>query len=131
MPEQAKGKDVQGTNLPAKQVDQSVVKKLPPKGEIIEMKPIKENAPLTVEETIRRVNELQDNIDLRELLKRHLEAVSLLKFGEYNEKDVIVLVSHTGEKYEIKSSSLCQESAELIKRRISEHIEQVEQQIVL
>ena len=128
---QKNGKGAQGAQEPAKPGDQSLVKTPTPNGEVLEIKPIKENGPLSVEDTIKRVNELQDNIEKREILKEHHRAVSSLKFGDYDEKDQIMLVSHTGDKYAIKSPSLCKECADLIKLRISEHIEEVEQQIVL
>jgi len=127
---QQKGGTAQGANLPAKNGDKSPVKQSP-KGELIEIKPIKENGPLSVEETIRKVNELQENIDTRELLQSHHKAVSSLRFGEFDPKDRIVLESHTGEKYPITSPSLNSEVSELIKRRIKEHIDEVEQLIVL
>ena len=131
METQKNGKGAPGVPEPNKG-EQSLVKQKPtPDGEVLEIKPIKENGPMSVEDTIKRVNELQDNIDKREVLKTHLHAIASLKFGDYDEKDQIMLVSHTGEKYAIKSPSLCQECADLIKRRIGEHIDQVEQQIVL
>src|ERR1039458_9895752 len=85
-----------GADSPAKKGDQSLVKTPTPNGEVLEIKPIKENGPLSVEDTIKRVNELQDNIDKREVLKTHLHAVASLKFGDYDEKDQIMLVSHKG-----------------------------------
>jgi hypothetical protein len=125
---QKNGKGVQGAQEP-KAGEQSLVKQTP-QAETLELK-LKENSPMTVEETIKRVNELQDNIDKREVLKNHLHAVSSLKFGEFDDKDQLMLISHTGEKYPIKSSGLCLKCAELIKREIQEHIEEVEQFIVL
>jgi len=125
---QKNGKGAPGAQEP-KVGEQSLVKHTP-QAETLELK-LKENGAPSVEETIRRVNELQDNIDKREVLKNHLHAVSSLKFGEYDDKDQIVLVTHGGEKYAIKSSNLCQECAELVKGRIMEHIEKVEQLIVL
>src|ERR1017187_1016983 len=129
MKEPAKnGKDAPGAPEP-KKAEQGLVKH-EPKAETLELK-LKETGPMTVEETIKRVNELQDNIDKREVLKSHLHAVSSLKFGEFDDRDQIILVSHTGEKYPIKSSGLCQKCSELIKNEIQEHIEEVEQFIVL
>ncbi len=129
MKEPAKnGSGAPGTPEP-KKGEQGLVKH-EPKAETLEVK-LKENGPLTVEETIKRVNELQDNIHKREVLKDHFHMVSMLKFGEYEEKDQIILVSHTGEKYPIRSSSLCQKCADLIKNEIQSHIEEIEQQIVL
>jgi hypothetical protein len=127
----AKGGIAPGANLPATKGDQSLVKQPAANGETMELKAIKENVPLTVEETIKKVEELKNNIDKRELLKDHYHAISSLKFGDFDEKDQIVLISHTGEKYPIRSSSMCQECAELLKHRIKEHIEDVEQRIVL
>jgi len=126
---QKNGKGAPGAQEPAKPGEQSLVKHTP-QSETLELK-IKENTPMTVEDTIKRVNELQDNIHKREVLKDHLHMVSMLKFGEYEEKDQIILVSHTGEKYPIRSSSLSQKCADLIKNEIQTHIEEIEQQIVL
>jgi mRNA-degrading endonuclease toxin of MazEF toxin-antitoxin module len=127
----AKAGSAQGANLPAKQG--TTTQNLPKeeqKSETLKVHPIKENAPLSVEETIRRVEVLQENIATRELLQHHLRKVSALKFGEYDEKDQLVLVDAKGQQYPIRSSGLCQECAALAKRRIEEHIAEVESQII-
>lgn len=122
------GNGAPGASEP-KKAEQGLVKQ-EPKSETLELK-VRENGPLSVEETIKRVNTLQENIDKREVLQTHLKAVNSLKFGDYDEKSGLVLVDSQGHQYPIRSSSLSQECAELAKLRIEENIEQVEAQIVL
>jgi len=129
MKEPAKnGNSAPGVQEP-KKGEQGLVKH-EPKAETLEVK-VKENGPLSVEETIRRVNTLQENIDKREVLQQHLKKVSALKFGDFDEKDQLVLVDSKGNQYPIRSTNLCQECADLAKHRITQHIEEVEAQIVL
>ena len=122
------GNSAPGAQEP-KQGEQGLVKH-EPKAETLDVK-LRESGPLSVEETIKRVNTLQENINKREVLQNHLKAVNSLKFGEYEEKCQLVLVDSKGHQYPITSSSLSQECAELAKLRIEENIEQVEAQIVL
>jgi hypothetical protein len=127
---QQKSGSAQGANLPAKNGDQSPVKQSP-KGETLELTPMQDKGPLTLEETITKVNDMLESIRKRDVLKNHFEAVSSLRFGDFEDNDQLVLVTHKGEQYPIKSLSLCQEVADLCKRRIKENLVDVEQQIVL
>ncbi len=92
---------------------------------------LKETQFPSVEETIKRVVILTDNIHTRKVLMTHLEKVQSLKFGDYDDKNILILKNSTGETYEIKSPSLCMKIADLAKNEIQAKIEEVEQQIIL
>src|SRR5665213_1393442 len=92
---------------------------------------LKEGNFPTVEETIKRVVILNDNIHTRRVLMTHLEKVQSLKFGDYDDKNILILKSSTGETYEIKSPGLCMKIADLAQNEIQAKIEEVEQQIIL
>ena len=97
----------------------------------LHVKAINEVPFLSVEDTIRKVVILNDNIHTRKVLITHREKVESLKFGDYDDKHSIILKSSTGETYEIKSPGLCMKIAELAKSEIQSKIEEVESQIIL
>jgi hypothetical protein len=97
----------------------------------LHLKTVKEGSFLSVEDTIKKVVQLNDNIHTRRVLMTHLEKVESLKFGDYDDKHSIILKSSTGETYEIKSPGLCMKIAELAKNEIQAKIEEVESQIIL
>ena len=92
---------------------------------------LKESPFPSVEETIKKVVILNDNIHTRRVLMTHLEKVQSLKFGDYDDKNILILKNSTGETYEIKSPTLCIKIADLAKSEIQAKIEEVEQQIIL
>ena len=83
---------------------------------------------LTVEDTIRRVQTLNDLIEKRNILLTHQGKVNALKFGDFEDKDFLTLNSGNG-GYPIKSPALCKKIAILVKEEIATHIKDVEAQI--
>jgi hypothetical protein len=132
---QGNGKGSPGENLPVKT---EINAPAPPaimngsqETESLKLHPM-QNAPLSVEETIKRVNILQENINKRKVLQKHLERVESLKFGEYDdEKDTITITASNKTHYEIRSTALCIKVAALVRNEISAHIEEIEEEIVL
>jgi hypothetical protein len=89
-----------------------------------------ETAPvLSVEDKIRKVFTLNDLIEKRGLLKRHEERVASIKFGEYEEKDILTISGSAGQPYAIKSTSVCKKIAGLLKEEITQNINEVEAEI--
>jgi len=131
MKDQKNGSDVQGTEL-AKPGTQSLARTNGGKDEVQHLKvQLKETGFPSVEETIKRVVQLNDNIHTRKVLMTHLEKVQSLKFGDYDDKNILILKSSTGETYEIKSPGLCMKIADLARNEIQAKIDEVEEQIVL
>jgi hypothetical protein len=62
--------------------------------------------PPTVEEIVKKVEILNQKIAVRDQVTRHINNVEKLKFGEFQEKDCLVLQSGAGESYTIKSPKL-------------------------
>jgi hypothetical protein len=130
---QANGAPVQGTAVakqnpnpqpPARQEQK------PPLQEKTVNVHVKEPPALSVEDTIRRIEQLNEAITRRKILRDHLEKVDNLRFGEFDEKSSLVLVNSKGDQYPIRSAGLCQKIASLCKSELSRHIEEIEQQIV-
>ena len=82
----------------------------------------------TVEDTIRKVETLNQLIEKRNILLTHQGKVNALKFGDFEDKDFLTLNSGTG-GYPIKSPALCKKIAVLVKEEIASHIKEVEAQI--
>jgi hypothetical protein len=131
MKDQKNGSNVPGTDI-AKTGTQSLTRTNGGKDEAQSLKvQLKEGSFLTVEDTIKKVVQLNDNIHTRRVLMTHLEKVQSLKFGDYDDKNILILKSSTGETYEIKSPGLCMKIADLAQNEIQAKIDEVEQQIVL
>lgn len=62
--------------------------------------------PPTVEDIVKKVEILNQKIAVRDQVTRHINNVEKLKFGEFQEKDCLVLQSGAGESYTIKSPKL-------------------------
>ena len=124
------GKNAPGAALAKTGTQSPAVSNGGKEGQVLNIQAMKEGAFLSVEETIRKVVVLNDNIHQRKVLMTHLEKVQSLKFGDYDEKNALILKSTNGE-YEIKSTNLCVKIAELTKNEIQAKIEEVEQQIIL
>jgi len=84
---------------------------------------------LTVEDKIQKVNILRELIEKREVIKTHLYRVEAMKFGDFDEKDVVNIVSQDGKTYAIKSSLLCEKIANLLKDEFAVKIKDIETQI--
>jgi len=85
--------------------------------------------PLTVEEKIKKVSSLQELIKVRAIMKSHLEKVEALKFGDFEEKDIVTITSGNNQSYTIKSPLLCNKFKLMATKEISEFIAEVEAQI--
>ena len=83
---------------------------------------------LNVEDTIKKVNSLNQLIEDRTSLLSHQARVEALKFGEFEDKDFLTLNGKSG-AYVIKSVALCKKIAELTKNEIAEHLREVEAKI--
>lgn len=62
--------------------------------------------PPTVDDIVKRVEQLNQKIAVRDQVTRHINNVEKLKFGEFQEKDCLILQSGAGESYTIKSPKL-------------------------
>lgn len=60
----------------------------------------------TIDEVIKTVEVLNSKIAVRDQVNRHISAVEKLKFGEFQEKDCLILQSGAGDSYTIKSPKL-------------------------
>lgn len=67
---------------------------------------LEEPKPPTVEDIVKRVEQLTQKIAVRDQVTRHINNVEKLKFGEFQEKDCLILQSGAGESYTIKSPKL-------------------------
>lgn len=85
---------------------------------------------ISVEETIRRVAALSEHIHTRRVLFTHLDKLEALKFGEFDEKDCLILQTAAGQSYTIKSPTLCKKLTEVAKSEISDKIDEIEAQLV-
>lgn len=110
----------QAAGLPAKQS---------PKSEAVQTVNVREAQALSVEETIRRVASLSEQIHTRRVLFNHLDKLETLKFGEFDEKDCLVLQTAAGQSYTIKSPTLCKKLTEVAKSEIVSKIEEIEMQL--
>lgn len=109
-------------NLPAKQNGSGKTEKL-------RLEP-KEKPGLSVEDMIRKVLIQTEHISTRRKLYNHLERVDALKFGDYDDKSILILQDSKGSTYEIKNPGLCQKIADLAKHEIWAKIEEVEELIL-
>lgn len=111
----------QPAGLPAKQ---------PQKTEAVQQINVREAQAVSVEETIRRVAALSEQIHTRRVLFNHLDKLETLKFGEFDEKDCLVLQTAAGQSYTIKSPTLCKKLTEVAKSEIVGKIEEIEAQLI-
>jgi len=86
----------------------------------------KEKPGMSVEDMIRKVLIQTEHIGTRRKLYSHLERVDALKFGDYDDKSILILQDAKGSTYEIKNPGLCQKIADLAKHEIWAKIEEVE-----
>lgn len=107
-----------------------------PGGKLEETKPKTEEAAKTeqpkaktIEEIIKTVEVLNTKIATRDQVNRHINQVEKLKFGEFQEKDCLILQSGAGESYTIKSPKLLKQVQVLMLETLSSEKQLIEAEI--
>lgn len=85
--------------------------------------------PPTVEDIVKRVEQLNQKIAVRDQVTRHIDQVSRLKFGEFEEKDALIIQSGKGESYTIKSPLLLTQVKAILIDSLQKQKEAVEAEI--
>lgn len=85
--------------------------------------------PPTVEEIVKRVEFLQTKISTRDTISKHIDQVSNLKFGEFEDKDLLIIQSGKGESYTIKSPLLLTQVKTILIDSLQKQKEAVEAEI--
>lgn len=85
--------------------------------------------PPTVEDIVKRVEQLNQKIAVRDQVTRHIDQVSKLKFGEFEEKDLLIIQSGKGESYTIKSTLLLTQVKTILIDSLQKQKEAVEAEI--
>lgn len=83
----------------------------------------------TVEDIVKRVEQLNQKIAVRDQVTRHIDQVSKLKFGEFEEKDALIIQSGKGESYTIKSPLLLTQVKAILIDSLQKQKEAVEAEI--
>ncbi len=101
------------------------------KGQFDEKNLLTEAQPaISVDEKIKRVNELNRLIADRATMKDHLQEIEALQFGEYDEKNTITISNgNTKTTYTMRSTALCKKTTAMWKEEITARIKGVEAQI--
>jgi hypothetical protein len=127
---QVNGSPAPGAMTVAKKTETLPAKRNSKEPEKVETLNIKTHTILNVDEKIREIQFKEDQIRFRRTLLNHLDAIEALKLGEFDDRDMIILRSATGETYEMKSQSLCKVVVVEAKKELRRWLVQVEEQIL-
>ena len=84
--------------------------------------------PVTVEERILRIASLAEKVATRKTVITHLEKVEAMKFGEFEEKE-IVSISDGKSTYTIKSPLLLRKVQETLRNELKTELSKIESEI--
>ena len=91
---------------------------------------VKTETVLSVEDKIRKINELNILVEGRGIMKTHHEKISEMRFGDYDERDTITFYfAKTKTTYVAKSTFLCKIGAAAMIEGLNAKIKEFEEQI--